>query len=120
TDYTRTAALEHTLDQVAERHTDWKHVLDTFYGDLKKTPDRAKEKDGVRPNDPTDVPDVHCDMCDRPMQLRTGSTGVFLGCTGYNLPPKERCKGTKNLMPVEAFANLDDGDSDDEAAEVKD
>lgn len=37
------------------------------------------------------------------MQIRTGSTGVFLGCTGYNLPPKERCKGTKNLMPVEAF-----------------
>jgi DNA topoisomerase-1 len=39
------------------------------------------------------------------MQIRTGSTGVFLGCTGYNLPPKERCKGTKNLMPVEAFAS---------------
>ncbi|MGP5273296.1 type I DNA topoisomerase [Psychrobacter faecalis] len=119
-DYTFTAALEDKLDHVAEGDTDWKDVLDNFYGDFKKTLDRAKEKDGMRPNDPTDVPDVHCDICDRPMQLRTGSTGVFLGCTGYNLPPKERCKGTKNLMPVEAFANLDDGDSDDEAAEVKD
>ncbi|MFT0772261.1 type I DNA topoisomerase [Psychrobacter nivimaris] len=119
-DYTFTAALEDKLDHVAEGDTDWKDVLDNFYGDFKKTLDRAKEKDGMRPNDPTDVPDVHCDICDRPMQLRTGSTGVFLGCTGYNLPPKERCKGTKNLMPVEAFANLDDSDSDDEAAEVKD
>ncbi|WP_288999208.1 type I DNA topoisomerase [uncultured Psychrobacter sp.] len=119
-DYTFTAALEDKLDHVAEGDQDWKDVLDNFYGDFKKTLERAKEKDGMRPNDPTDVPDVHCDICDRPMQLRTGSTGVFLGCTGYNLPPKERCKGTKNLMPVEAFASLDDGDTDDEAAEVKD
>ncbi|MGP4788622.1 type I DNA topoisomerase [Psychrobacter sp. 1Y11] len=126
-DYTFTAALEDKLDHVAEGDSDWKDVLDNFYGDFKKKVEHAKDKDGMRPNDPTDVPDVHCDICDRPMQLRTGSTGVFLGCTGYNLPPKERCKGTKNLMPVEAFANLDDAfanlddsDTDDEAAEVKD
>ncbi len=118
-DYTFTAALEDKLDHVAEGDQDWKNVLDNFYGDFKTKLDRAKDQDGMRPNDPTDVPDVHCDLCGRPMQLRTGSTGVFLGCTGYNLPPKERCKGTKNLMPVEAFANLDDSDSDD-IAEVKD
>ena len=119
-DYTFTAALEDKLDHVAEGDQDWKDVLDNFYGDFKKTLERAKGKDGMRPNDPTDVPDVHCDICSRPMQLRTGSTGVFLGCTGYNLPPKERCKGTKNLMPVEAFANLDESDAADEVAEVKD
>ncbi|WP_201529627.1 type I DNA topoisomerase [Psychrobacter frigidicola] len=119
-DYTFTAALEDKLDGVAEGEKDWKDVLDNFYGDFKVKLEHAKDKDGMRPNDPTDVPDVHCDLCGRPMQLRTGSTGVFLGCTGYNLPPKERCKGTKNLMPVEAFANLDDAEGDDEAAEVKD
>ncbi|MBO1529790.1 type I DNA topoisomerase [Psychrobacter sp. F1192] len=119
-DYTFTAALEDKLDYVATGERDWKDVLDNFYGDFKIKLDKAKDKDGMRPNDPTDVPDVHCDLCDRPMQLRTGSTGVFLGCTGYNLPPKERCKGTKNLMPVEAFANLDDSESDDDTAEVKD
>lgn len=119
-DYTFTAALEDKLDHVAEGEQDWKDVLDNFYGDFKVKLEHAKDKDGMRPNDPTDVPDVHCDLCDRPMQLRTGSTGVFLGCTGYNLPPKERCKGTKNLMPVEAFANLDDPEGEDEAAEVKD
>ena len=119
-DYTFTAALEDKLDGVAEGEKNWKDVLDNFYGDFKIKLEHAKDKDGMRPNDPTDVPDVHCDLCDRPMQLRTGSTGVFLGCTGYNLPPKERCKGTKNLMPVEAFANLDDPEGDDEAAEVRD
>ncbi|WP_201585870.1 type I DNA topoisomerase [Psychrobacter jeotgali] len=119
-DYTFTAALEDKLDDVAEGGKNWKDVLDNFYGDFKSKVEHAKDKDGMRPNDPTDVPDVHCDLCGRPMQLRTGSTGVFLGCTGYNLPPKERCKGTKNLMPVEAFANLDDAEGDDDTAEVKD
>lgn len=118
-DYTFTAGLEDKLDHVAEGEQDWKDVLDNFYGGFKVKLEHAKDKDGMRPNDPTDVPDVHCDLCERPMQLRTGSTGVFLGCTGYNLPPKERCKGTKNLMPVEAFANLDEGESD-EVAEVRD
>ena len=118
-DYAFTAGLEDKLDHVAEGDQDWKDVLDNFYGEFKVKLDHAKDADGMRPNDPTDVPDVHCDLCDRPMQLRTGSTGVFLGCTGYNLPPKERCKGTKNLMPVEAFANLDEGESD-EVAEVRD
>ncbi|WP_296404014.1 type I DNA topoisomerase [Psychrobacter sp.] len=117
-DYTFTAGLENELDHVAHGDQDWKAVLDDFYGDFKNKLENAKEKDGMRPNDPTDVPDVHCNLCDRPMQLRNGSTGVFLGCTGYNLPPKERCKGTKNLMPVEAFANLDDSEID-ESAEVK-
>jgi DNA topoisomerase-1 len=32
------------------------------------------------------------------MQIRTASTGVFLGCSGYALPPKERCKCTINLV----------------------
>lgn len=104
-DYAFTAGLEEKLDEVAEGQQQWKRVLDNFYGDFKTKLESAKQKDGMKPNDPTDVPDVHCDLCDRPMQIRTGSTGVFLGCTGYNLPPKERCKGTKNLMPVEAFAN---------------
>ncbi|RVU83049.1 type I DNA topoisomerase [Leucothrix sargassi] len=123
-DYTFTAGLEENLDEVAEGQQNWKKVLDDFYGDFKGKLERAKDEDGMKPNDPTDVPDIHCDLCQRPMQIRTGSTGVFLGCTGYNLPPKERCKGTKNLMPVEAFHSQtskesqhlgdDDADNNDE------
>ncbi len=113
-DYTFTAGLENKLDDVATGSQDWKAVLDQFYVDFKDKLEHAKAKDGMKPNDPTDVPDVHCDLCGRPMQVRTGSTGVFLGCTGYNLPPKERCKGTKNLMPVEAFASQTADDDTDE------
>ncbi|OAV37034.1 DNA topoisomerase I [Moraxella catarrhalis] len=113
-DYAFTAGLEDKLDEVAVGEEDWKAVLDRFYHDFKQKLDYAKTTDGMRPNNPTNVPDIHCDLCHRPMQIRTGSTGVFLGCTGYNLPPKERCKGTKNLMPVSAF----EFDADDDSAEV--
>lgn len=113
-DYAFTAGLEGRLDEVATGEQNWKTVLNDFYGDFKTKLNLAKEKDGMKPNDPTDVPDVHCDLCSRPMQIRTGSTGVFLGCTGYNLPPKERCKGTKNLMAVEAFASQTADDDTDE------
>lgn len=113
-DYAFTAGLEDKLDEVAVGEEDWKAVLDRFYHDFKHKLDYAKTTDGMRPNNPTNVPDIHCDLCHRPMQIRTGSTGVFLGCTGYNLPPKERCKGTKNLMPVSAF----EFDADDDSAEV--
>ncbi|MFB6348362.1 type I DNA topoisomerase [Moraxella sp. ZJ142] len=113
-DYAFTAGLEGQLDEVAVGHENWKAVLDNFYHGFKQKLDTAKAADGMRPNNPTNVPDIHCDLCSRPMQVRTGSTGVFLGCTGYNLPPKERCKGTKNLMPVSAF----EFDADDDSAEV--
>ncbi|WP_066800303.1 type I DNA topoisomerase [Moraxella oblonga] len=121
-DYSFTASLEDKLDNVANGEQNYKKVLDEFYGDFKGKLDKAKGKDGMKPNDPTDVPDIHCDLCSRPMQIRTGGTGVFLGCTGYNLPPAERCKGTKNLMAVEAFANqaLKDLDEDDTTDEIAD
>lgn len=115
--YAFTAGLEDKLDHVADGDQNWKTVLNEFYGDFKNKLNHAKQQDGMRPNDPTNVPDVHCDLCSRPMQIRTGSTGVFLGCTGYNLPPKERCKGTKNLMHVDSFGNL--AAADDDTAEVK-
>ncbi len=40
------------------------------------------------------------------MGIRTASTGVFLGCSGYALPPKERCKTTINLVPENEVLNV--------------
>lgn len=120
-DYAFTADLEGQLDKVAEGQRDWKNVLDEFYGDFKQKLIHAKGQDGVagmRPNPPVSVPEVACQLCSRPMQIRTGSTGVFLGCSGYNLPPKERCKGTINLATVESLAGL--AEDDNEGAETAD
>lgn len=114
-DYAFTADLEGQLDKVADGDRDWKNVLNEFYGDFKQKLTHAQGmdgSDGMRRNLPVEVPDVHCPQCTRPMQIRTGSTGVFLGCSGYNLPPKERCKGTINLAPVESLAALADDAND--------
>ena len=114
--YAFTADLEGQLDRVATGERNWKELLDTFYGDFKKRLTNAQGENGMRRNQPIEVADVACPECSRPMQVRTGTTGVFLGCSGYNLPPKERCKGTLNLTPVESLAAL----SDDDGAETAD
>jgi DNA topoisomerase-1 len=96
--YDFTASMEDSLDDVAEGRKDWLGLLDEFYGQFKETLDRAASPEGMRPNTPTDT-EIACPTCQRPMMIRTATTGVFLGCSGYQLPPKERCKTTINLTP---------------------
>lgn len=111
-DYGFTAAMEEHLDDVAQGERDWKHLLDEFYGDFKKKLEAAGEADkGMRANQPTPT-DIACRDCGRPMMIRTASTGVFLGCSGYALPPKERCKATINLIPGDEIAADDEGESE--------
>ncbi|MGB5145718.1 MAG: type I DNA topoisomerase [Porticoccaceae bacterium] len=109
-DYGFTAAMEEQLDRVAEGELDWRQVLDGFYAGFTEKLERAKGSEGgMRPNAAVDT-DIPCPLCNRPMQIRTGSTGVFLGCSGYALPPKERCKGTRNLIPGDEAVQLDEDD----------
>ena len=113
-DYGFTAELEESLDQVAVGSRQWKKVLGDFYDDFRKKLTAAEHQSkGMRKNSPTDT-DIACPKCERPMQIRTASTGVFLGCSGYALPPKERCKSTINLIPGEEVESIGD---DEEAGE---
>ncbi|MDO9478029.1 MAG: topoisomerase DNA-binding C4 zinc finger domain-containing protein, partial [Pseudohongiella sp.] len=106
-----------SLDEVAAGIKNWKQVLDEFYAGFSEQLTRASADDdkGMRENNPTDT-DIPCPQCGRHMQIRTASTGVFLGCSGYALPPKERCKSTLNLIPGEEAINTD---SAEEAEEVE-
>jgi DNA topoisomerase-1 len=109
-DYGFTAGLEDDLDAIADGKRPWRGVLDAFYGDFSaKLAAAADKKGGMRQNAPTDT-DIACEKCGRPMQIRTGSTGVFLGCSGYGLPPKERCTHTQNLVPGEEVVDVDEDD----------
>ncbi len=111
-DYGFTAQMEEELDKIAEGDAKWRAVLDEFYGDFShKLVDARQADGGMRPNEPTDT-DIICPSCGRHMQVRTASTGVFLGCSGYTLPPKERCTQTLNLIPGEEAVDVD---ADDEA-----
>ena len=110
--YKFTAQLEEHLDDIANGHKVWKDVLNEFYQQFTGELDKAEAPDtdgGMKPNEPT-LTDIECPLCSRPMMIRTGTTGVFLGCSGYNLPPKERCKGTLNLLPGEEAISAEDDD----------
>jgi len=113
-DYSFTANMEEKLDSIATGESNWLNVLDAFYEDFKSKLETAdQDEGGMRGNDPitTDIP---CTNCGRPMQIRAGSTGVFLGCSGYALPPKERCKSTMNLIPGDEAVDVD-ADEESEA-----
>ena len=112
-DFNFTANMEGDLDLVAEGGKDWKGLLDEFYEGFSSKLEKAEDDEkGMRSNDPSPT-DISCPTCNRHMMIRTASTGVFLGCSGYALPPKERCKSTINLVPGEEVE-----DADDENAEV--
>ncbi|GKW49257.1 type I DNA topoisomerase [Halomonas sp. NCCP-2165] len=118
-DFSFTARMEDSLDQVAEGERNWRELLDAFYADFKRQLERAESDEGMRPNQPVPT-DIDCPSCGRKMQIRTASTGVFLGCSGYNLPPKERCKTTIDLIPGEEAVAADaDEEAETEALRAK-
>ena len=97
-------------------------VLNTLYDDfyaLLLTAEKPEEEGGMHANSAVQI-ELDCPECTRPANVRTASTGVFLGCTGYNLPPKERCTKTLNLTPGdEAIAVADEEDFETEALRAK-
>lgn len=107
-DYDFTANLEQRLDAVAQGDRDWKAVLNDFYSQFTAQLNTAdQDAGGMRGNTPTET-NIDCPSCARNMMIRTATTGVFLGCSGYYLPPKERCTTTMNLLPADDFVKQDD------------
>jgi len=53
------------------------------YPDCRNTTNFEREEDGtIKPVEP-EITDRACDECGRPMQVRFGRFGKFLGCSGY-------------------------------------
>lgn len=118
-DYDFTAKMEDSLDEVASGERDWKNLLNDFFeGFTSQLAAAEAQEGGMRKNDPTDT-DISCPQCGRNMQIRTASTGVFLGCSGYSLPPKERCKCTVNLTPGEEAIRTDTAEEAEEQENIQ-
>jgi len=114
--YDFTANMENVLDQIASGEKNWKAELNQFFKDFStqlSTAELDELEGGMKPNSLV-LTDIDCPTCGRKMAIRTASTGVFLGCSGYALPPKERCKTTINLIPEAELLNVLD-----EASETK-
>ena len=109
-DYGFTATMEAQLDEIATGALNWKQLLDNFYSDFNLKLSTAKDPtSGMRQNTPSHT-DIECSVCGRHMMIRTAGTGVFLGCSGYGLPAKERCKHTVNLTAGDEAINIEEDD----------
>ncbi|SJN54540.1 DNA topoisomerase 1 [Vibrio ruber DSM 16370] len=119
--YDFTARMEEKLDQIAEGNAKWKGVLDNFFSDFSVSLEQAEQQEedgGMKPNHIV-LTNIECPTCSRPMGIRTASTGVFLGCSGYALPPKERCKTTINLGDEDGVINVLEEDVETAALRAK-
>ncbi len=114
-DYSFTANMEEQLDEIAKGHSNWKDTLDNFYRDFSAQLERAElpvEEGGMKNNKSVET-DLICPKCNKNhLAIRMATTGVFLGCTGFNLLKEEQCKHTVNLVSGDEFEAVD---KDDEA-----
>lgn len=87
-----TAAVEEELDEVEKGERNWRSVLESFY---KPFMERVKNAlDQARPIKLEPVlAEQNCPNCGKPMAVRSGRYGKFLGCTGY-----PECK---TILPIE-------------------
>ncbi len=103
-DYGFTAEMEESLDKIEKGKLDWKEKLNDFYQDFLLKLELAEgdaSAGGMRGNAAA-LTDISCARCERKMQIRSTASGIFLGCSGYNLEEGEgRCRETLNLVSGE-------------------
>ena len=87
-DYDFTAQMEINLDEVEEAKQKWKTMISDFYGDFATNLKKAQEE-----IQKVQIKTEHsCPTCGKPMLLRGGRFGPFLGCSDY-----PECKTVLNL-----------------------
>jgi len=86
-----TARMEEELDEISRGEREWVGAVQDFYTPFEEALAKARENmtNMKKPAQPTDE---ICPNCGKPMVIRHGRYGEFLGCTGF---PK--CKTTRSL-----------------------
>jgi DNA topoisomerase I, bacterial len=90
-DYDFTAHLEDELDEVSRGEKDWVPVMEEFWGPFQELVE-TKEKDVSRKDVTQEAMDEACPKCGKPLSIRLGRRGRFIGCSGY-----PECDYTRNL-----------------------
>lgn len=87
-----TAYMENQLDDVELSKIDWKETVRSFYGPFEKELKVAdKEIERVKVED--QLTGEVCELCGKPMAIKSGRFGDFIACTGY-----PECKNTKPIV----------------------
>ncbi|HET7675798.1 MAG TPA: type I DNA topoisomerase [Gammaproteobacteria bacterium] len=97
-DYDFTARLEDELDAVSRGEKEWVPLLGEFWKPFKKLVDK-KEENVSRKDVTSEELDEACPKCGKPLSIRLGRRGRFIGCTGY-----PDCDYTRNLDETAADA----------------
>ena len=90
-DYDFTATLEDDLDEIARGEREWIPLLRTFWTPFKQLIDE-KETSVSRQEVTTQELDEPCPKCGKPLQIRLGRRGRFIGCSGF-----PDCDYTRNV-----------------------
>ena len=90
-DYDFTAKLEDDLDAVARGEKEWIPLMKDFWKPFKEQVD-LKEETVTRKDVTQEAMDEACPKCGKPLSIRLGRRGKFIGCTAY-----PECDYTRNL-----------------------
>lgn len=81
-DFEFTAKLEEKFDHIAQGKQEWVPMLREFYKPFKENLmnkyDEIQKKDIIN-----ETTDEVCDKCNKPMAVKFGRYGKFLGCSGF-------------------------------------
>ncbi|MDD7511726.1 MAG: type I DNA topoisomerase [Peptostreptococcaceae bacterium] len=87
-----TANMEDKLDDVEINGSDWKNVIKDFYGPFEKELKIAEKEIEKISQEPVLTGEI-CEICGKPMALKSGRYGDFIACTGY-----PECKNAKPIV----------------------
>jgi DNA topoisomerase-1 len=89
-----TAKMESDLDDIEKGDKNWVETLRKFYGGFEKSLEKAEQDmEGKRVKVPDEPTDIVCEECGKPMVIKIGPYGKFLGCSGF-----PECKFTKKIV----------------------
>ena len=89
-DYGFTAQMEDELDEISDGKRDWLPVLNDFWHPFVAL---IEDKKNIERKDVTqELIDEDCPKCGKPLSMRLGKRGNFIGCTAY-----PECDYTRNL-----------------------
>lgn len=88
------AEMETSLDEIEEGSKEWTQVLAEFYESFSKDLEKAQEEmEGKKVKVPDEVTDEICEVCGKPMVIKSGKYGKFLACSGF-----PECKTTRKIV----------------------
>ena len=104
-----TAGMERKLDEIAAGSRAWAEVIEEFMVDFIP----ALKLAGAEMERATIDSGVSCDLCGKPMHVKFGKMGEFLGCSGY-----PDCKNIKEFTRDEQGKILPSDKARDEITDI--